>query len=73
MYLSAAAVVSELVLVGYLMSLPSVRQKLYLDNMRRQELWPNLMKKMVRELAVEAFEMKALHGRLLIAYNGALS
>ena len=51
-------------LVGYLMSLPSVRQELDLDNMDSRASWPARMKKMVVKLATEVESN-------LIAYNGA--
>jgi hypothetical protein len=67
-------------LVGYLMSLPLVRQKLNLDDTSDQKLWPQRMKKLVRDLAVEGFSIdKPLatdsthNNRFLIAYNGVFT
>jgi hypothetical protein len=65
-------------LVGYLMSLPSVREKYGLDDESQQKLWPGRMKDLVIEFAVEAIVMEellteAVSDRLPIAYNGARS
>jgi hypothetical protein len=63
-------------LVGYLMSLPSVRSDLNLNDRGDRELWSKRMKKKVIELAAEAssiaFSMEKPSGHLLIAYNGFL-
>jgi hypothetical protein len=70
-------------LVGYLMSLPLVRQKLELDDISHQKSWPKSMKDLVLLLATEGFMMEnpsiqalgeaLLDGRFIIAYNGAHS
>ena len=59
-------------LVGYLMSLPSIRKKLELDatDKRTRGSWPQLMKTTVMQLALEAQHQPGGSG-LLIASNGA--
>jgi hypothetical protein len=59
-------------LVGYLMSLPSIRKKLELDatDKRTRGSWPQLMKATVMRLALEAQDRPG-DGGLLIANNGA--
>ena len=65
------------------MSLPWVREKLELDDIRHQKDWPKRMKTLVRELAADGFILEnhsrqeiseaLADRRYLFAYNGARS
>jgi hypothetical protein len=74
-------------LVGYLMSLPSIRQELKLDDISisQREFWPKRMKHLVNTLAaggftleIEKYSPQAIDeavedNRFRFAYNGARS
>jgi hypothetical protein len=51
---------------GYLMSLPSVRKELNLDDMREKASWPSLMKTKVINLAQEAPSMMVSSTHILM-------
>ena len=57
-------------LVGYLMSLPSIREKYHLDDLNYQQSWAQGMKNEVITLAQQAGVQVSFGDEILIANNG---